>query len=642
MQKTEAYGGSHTADLVADLQTWRDCRFYLATPLADNLGVRLPDSAHVRAGPGYLIANGSASRSLAIRNAEGTETLGTLASRKAAWVGYVGGDPASASSWAMGAAEDVGLGSATSIAPTAVELVIGPGIYDNLSIAARFSSETGYPGTWPVALRCTIRKGAIIGSSAGPGTPALDTGSFPSGSTLEIINYGEIRGAGGTGGIPSATAGAAKGQAGGAGLHLQLATNLLNHGIIAGGGGGGSARWSASSPTRDQYGCGGGGAGFPAGSGIPSGAESFASSRKGRSGTSVWPGFGAKGDIGSNPDRLFSAISGGMGGFPGFAGQDALGPDGGGDVGGGPPGAAITGAQFLTIGRTGTIQGATVDLTNRVFTVFVGTYAAAFVLRDMLIALGWNGSSTATATVHVLPGAILYTPRRYRDEQQTSFSGQLFARAALRTGTFPAGSSLTLINEGRIYGYGGWGAHGRSNSYAPGHAHGGGTALELEYATTIDNAEGEIRGGGGGGAGAGNWASFPPSGAGQYGGAGGAGEGAPPIPPLWPFPTTVDNSLGALIDADGRPRDPATIYPAGTVAAERDGRWVPTVGVAGRGVLGDSGYSGGNGGEHGLAGASGPGTFAGPGGTGASAGNAVVGNSFATWTATGLRVGAIS
>lgn len=65
---------------------------------------------------------------------------------------------------------------------------------------------------------------------------------------------------------------------------------------------------------------------------------------------------------------------------------------------------------------------------------------------------------------------------------------------ALRTGVFPAGSTLTIINRGYIRGKGGSAGAHKSPSEA------GGSALYLDFPCTVDNGEGYIFGGGGGGA----------------------------------------------------------------------------------------------------------------------------------------------
>lgn len=63
---------------------------------------------------------------------------------------------------------------------------------------------------------------------------------------------------------------------------------------------------------------------------------------------------------------------------------------------------------------------------------------------------------------------------------------------ALRTGVFPAGSTLTIVNEGAIRGAGGNGAY-------PGAATPGRGALLLEFPASLDNRAGFVFGGGGGG-----------------------------------------------------------------------------------------------------------------------------------------------
>lgn len=65
---------------------------------------------------------------------------------------------------------------------------------------------------------------------------------------------------------------------------------------------------------------------------------------------------------------------------------------------------------------------------------------------------------------------------------------------ALRTGVFPAGSTLTIVNKGYIRGLGGTGS---SSPTVPGTA--GGDAIYLDMACQVDNANGYILAGGGGG-----------------------------------------------------------------------------------------------------------------------------------------------
>lgn len=95
------------------------------------------------------------------------------------------------------------------------------------------------------------------------------------------------------------------------------------------------------------------------------------------------------------------------------------------------------------------------------------------------------------------------------------------ASYALRTGTFPAGSTLTIINNSYIRG---WGGTGSSDATIIGGA--GGTAIYLNMSCRIDNTNGYIYAGGGGG----GSAKRPISGSAAYyiiaGGGGGAGNAA--------------------------------------------------------------------------------------------------------------------
>lgn len=71
------------------------------------------------------------------------------------------------------------------------------------------------------------------------------------------------------------------------------------------------------------------------------------------------------------------------------------------------------------------------------------------------------------------------------------------ASYALRTGTFPAGSTLRIVNEGQIYGLSGAAGTGGGGGA-------GGHALYVDFPCTIENAAGYIFGGGGGGGRGGN------------------------------------------------------------------------------------------------------------------------------------------
>lgn len=166
------------------------------------------------------------------------------------------------------------------------------------------------------------------------------------------------------------------------------------------------------------------------------------------------------------------------------------------------------------------------------------------------------------------------------------------AQPALATGTcWPAGSTVTIVNNGSIYGRGGdGGAGGNYTSSKPqnGAAGGsGGPAVGLSYPVTIDNTNGQIFGGGGGGGG--GPASLVAGRARNGGSGGGGGQGS-------------QNSAGGTRGSSSLSNGVLSNGTAGTVSA-------PGAGGAANGV----GYGkGGNGGAWG--------TNAQAGGTGGPAG----------------------
>ena len=98
---------------------------------------------------------------------------------------------------------------------------------------------------------------------------------------------------------------------------------------------------------------------------------------------------------------------------------------------------------------------------------------------------------------------------------------------AFRTGPFAAGSSLKLINRGRIWGGGGSGGAGGGSPGVGSHTDptagsDGSDAIFLDFSLTIDNSAGYIFGGGGGGGG--DTAKFVVSSLGGGGGGGGTGR----------------------------------------------------------------------------------------------------------------------
>jgi len=127
----------------------------------------------------------------------------------------------------------------------------------------------GTPVT-PVAIRVTVEPGVLVGAP-NAATPAFTTGALAGGSSVTLINDGEIIGAGGDGGSGGNGGSGGTGTlpycgrpgaAGGIAIAATVAMTITNNGLIAGGGGGGGGM-SACNETAG----GGGGAGSVAGAG---------------------------------------------------------------------------------------------------------------------------------------------------------------------------------------------------------------------------------------------------------------------------------------------------------------------------------------------------------------------------------------
>jgi hypothetical protein len=103
-------------------------------------------------------------------------------------------------------------------------------------------------------VRFIVESAAVVGSSS-TATPALVTGSWPSGTTLIVDNRGVIAGAGGDGATDTTPA-----TVGGPALSLGYDITLINSGVLNGGGGGGGwTEVTAGGSTAQAF--GGGGAG---------------------------------------------------------------------------------------------------------------------------------------------------------------------------------------------------------------------------------------------------------------------------------------------------------------------------------------------------------------------------------------------
>lgn len=217
--------------------------------------------------------------------------------------------------------------------------------------------NSGWAGTCAINGTVTIDSGIYVGSSS-TSTPAFTiTGSFPSGSTLNLVNNGYISGAGGAGGAIKDAAGSAGGMA----IMVSVPVNITNNGYIWGGGGGGGAGASSKYSSRSRsYACGwnkgGGGGGTVYGSGAHAGTATAGGAGSGTSpGAGGNPGKGGNGGSGTCVHTGANGTKGygGGGGSPGYSGGQ------GGDVGGagGLPGYYISGNSYVTWVATGTRLG---------------------------------------------------------------------------------------------------------------------------------------------------------------------------------------------------------------------------------------------------------------------------------------------
>ena len=234
-------------------------------------------------------------------------------------------------------------------APTIVNLTISSNTQDyNIFTAA------GSPST-PAAVTLTINSGVTVGSTS-TSTAALTTGSFPSGSTITIVNNGTIVGKGGVGGAGNYGDGVA-GAPGGPAFQALFAVNITNNGTIGGGGGGGGG---GNGATNSGYqwpgGGGGGGAGDSVGAAGAAGSGSCygGCATAGNNGTATNGGTGGTGGAGWGG-------TGGTGGALGNAGASATSGPNGGVVGtpgpGGAAGSAVLGNAYISWDVTGTRLG---------------------------------------------------------------------------------------------------------------------------------------------------------------------------------------------------------------------------------------------------------------------------------------------
>ena len=257
------------------------------------------------------------------------------------------------------------------------------------------------------------------------------------------------------------------------------------------------------------------------------------------------------------------------------------------------------------------------------FNYVISADTANFNVRTAAIAAGWDGIAPLKATVMVNAGVYVYSTST--------------ASPAFDTGTpFPSGSTITLINNGYIYGMGGAGATGGRSippspmAETPAAGSSGGPALNAQAAITVVNI-GVIAGGGGGGGGGGG--AYRDSGgwfnSGGGGGGGGQGYNGGAL-------GSGGSTGGGGYNVNGN---------AGTAGSKTANGTAGSGGASGGGEVGGDGGNGaalGATGSSGTAGTAGADGAAGSGSAGGSPGNSVTGNSNITWAVTGTRTGPIA
>jgi hypothetical protein len=156
-------------------------------------------------------------------------------------------------------------------------------------------------------------------------------------------------------------------------------------------------------------------------------------------------------------------------------------------------------------------------LPTRGFTIAAVTYSSGSSARSINLA-SYSGPTILTVT---------FTADAGGRGTSTTAPGLLF------TGTFPAGSTIKIVNAGKVYGSGGDGGNGGVGAAAGTAGTSGGPAIRFDNTAgmsdasliplTIDNTSGYICGGGGGGGGGGGTTAG--GGGGGEGGGGGGGDG---------------------------------------------------------------------------------------------------------------------
>lgn len=265
-------------------------------------------------------------------------------------------------------------------------------------------------------------------------------------------------------------------------------------------------------------------------------------------------------------------------------------------------------------------------IVNYIFNDVVSASMNNYNLSTRATSAGWNGTVPLIATITVNSGVYI---------------GSTTIGAAFVVGSLPAGSTISLTNNGTIAGKGGNAGAGGSVSgttfTAGGVGSPGGLGMSISYPISITNAGTIGGGGGGGGGGAAGYTDDggkpTPTSYRAGGGGGGGGRGAAGI--------GGTNSIGgAAGTASGTGNNENGVAGTGGTNLVAGGGGVGgTPGL----VTGGAGGAGGNLGQSGAAGgvATGPGVVSGGAGAGGAAGDAITGGANITWNQFGTRLGNI-
>lgn len=206
------------------------------------------------------------------------------------------------------------------------------------------ANNAGYTGAAPGNYVFNVAPGITVTAASGGGL-AIDTGTWPTGSTISLVVFGNIYGGGGNGGAGSATTGGSNGGSGGDAVTVHAPITITvkaGGGIQSGGGGGGGGAYSTGTVGGD-----GGGGGFPNGlGGAGSSGTVHDTIVAGSPGTTAGGGSGGTG-----------GPPGGAGGNAGSAGAAGTSATGTGGSGGAAGYAIRKNANTVTYTNSGTVNG---------------------------------------------------------------------------------------------------------------------------------------------------------------------------------------------------------------------------------------------------------------------------------------------